>query len=97
MPVGISAPYDGSHVVYGFIFYVILLYKIIEGAVIAIVGELYVGNVEWGGVEFFCLVQDLLKRNIDDLGLFVDEALNKPWAGEAVYPGTFAGDPFHMD
>ena len=67
----------------------------LEGALVAAVGELGAGGVE--GARGFDLGhgQDLVGRDVADLGLGVDEATEQRRAGDPVGLRALAGDPLH--
>src|SRR5262245_23842455 len=59
--------------------------------------ELDVLDVVGNGIEARCLRHHLLRRHKYELGVLIDELLDEPRAGDAIYLDLFAGDPFHAE
>ena len=53
------------------------------------------GDVVWRCAGLFGDLKDLLRWNVEKLGVRLDETPDQPWAGDAVNLGVFAGDPLH--
>jgi hypothetical protein len=67
----------------------------LEGALVVAVGELGAGRVKGVRTVARGNGEDLVGGHVRDLGVGVDEAANKPRAGDAVGLETLAGDPIH--
>src|SRR5919198_2486405 len=67
----------------------------LEGAAVALVGELRAGRVERPGTVARRDAQDLVRGHVGDRGVRVDEAADQPGAGDPVGLGALAGDPLH--
>src|SRR5215469_3465321 len=53
------------------------------------------GCIEWNGILSSRLFKQVLLADKQELGLRVHEALNQPWARDAVHFNVFTGNPFH--
>src|SRR5436309_1725320 len=67
----------------------------LERTLLAVMAQLYVLDVVGDCIETFRLVHYLVGRDEDELGVVVDEFLDKPRAGYAIDFYVFASDPFH--
>jgi hypothetical protein len=59
--------------------------------------KLDVFDIVGNGVEALGLRHHLLPRHKHELGILIDELLDKPRAGDAIDFDPLAGDPFHAE
>ena len=66
----------------------------IKAALLTAMRELDIGYVVGRGSKRFCAAKHRSCRNVKKLRNWVDKTANQPRAGDAVYLGPFACDPF---
>ena len=92
---GVGAAHDYCELLQGRVIEAVLREEGIEAALLADVTQLDAGDVVGNRTGFPGDAQHVTGRDIEELGLLVDEACDQPGAGDPVDPGLFTGDPLH--
>src|ERR1700754_560185 len=94
MPVRICPSNDNGYCTQGWVFELVFFNKIVKSAFVIVMCKLDAGDVKRNRVQRFGLWGYFIEGNINDLGIFINESLDQPGAGDPVDLWSFSGYPF---